>query len=158
MRWAGARQPTDLDPFLSLGIDSKNVAAESLRAHPLSVNAGRLAPGETARMNVFASLAESAPNPTQREQLKVAFVVQMRDGSDTPPPSKEPPTSTPHNPPEVGPKQPPDSDAKPQDGTTPSDRTPGLLPRTGAQILGVLAAGLAVFAVGLGIVRLTRRR
>lgn len=158
MRWAGARQPSDLDPYLSLGIDGKNVSAESLRTHPLSVNAGRLAPGETTRMNVHASLAESAPNPTQREQLKVAFVVQMRDGSDTSRPSKEPQTSAPHNPPESGPKQPSDSDAKPQDGTTPSDRTPGLLPRTGAQVLGVLAAGLAVFAVGLGIVRLTRRR
>lgn len=155
MRWTGTKQPSDLDSYLSLGIDSKNVSAESLRTNPLSVNAGRLAPGETTRVNVHASLAESAPNPTQREQLKVAFVVQMRDGSDTPPPSKEPPTSTPQNPPEAGPKQPSESD---QDGTTPSDRTPGLLPRTGAQILGVLAVGLAVFAVGLGIVRLTRRR
>lgn len=158
MRWAGARQPNDLGSFLSLGIENKNVSAESLRTNPLSVDAGRLAPGETTKMNVYASLAESAPNPTQREQLKVAFVVQMRDGSDTPPPSKEPPTSAPNNPPETGPKQPSDSDAKPQDGTTPSDRTPGLLPRTGAQVLGVLAVGLAVFAVGLVIVRFTRRR
>jgi len=158
MRWADARQPTNLDSYLSVGIDSKDVSAESLRAHPLSVDAGRLAPGETTKMNVHASLAESAPNPTQREHLRVAFVVQLQDGSDTPPPSEEPPTSAPHTPLEADRKQPSDSHTKPQDGTTPSDHTPGLLPRTGAQVLGVLAAGLAVFAAGLGIVRLTRRR
>lgn len=158
MRWAGAKQPTNLDSYLKLGIDSKDVSAESLRAHPLSVDAGRLAPGETTKMNVHASLAESAPNPTQREHLRVAFIVQMHDGSDTPPPSEQPPTSTPHNPPDPDRKQPSDVHTKPADGTTPSDHTPGLLPRTGAQVLGVLAAGLAVFAAGLGIVRLTRRR
>ena len=174
LRWTGQNNESPLDNQLSIGMNGKTSTVRQLRSEPLTVDLGELAPQATTRVDAQVLLPLSAPNRTQSRYLDLELVLQL-SGDDDPGPQ---PTSEPSTNPNPDPSADPSEEPKPEPSasSTPpgpeSDSEDGErslprddeadrwapLPRTGAETLLLLAAGLVAIGAGITALLVARRR
>ncbi|MBD8019235.1 LPXTG cell wall anchor domain-containing protein [Brevibacterium gallinarum] len=174
MRWIGPADTAAIDDVLAVGMNGSSATVRQLRAEPLTVDLGKLAPQATARLDAEAVLPFSAPNATQSRYLDLDLVLQL-SGEDDPDPQ---PTSEPSTDPNPDPSADPSEEPRPEPSasTTPpgpeGDSEDGErslprddeadrwapLPRTGAETLLLLAAGLVAIGAGITALLVARRR
>ncbi len=85
MRWIGPADTAAIDDVLAVGMNGSSATVRQLRAEPLTVDLGKLAPQATARLDAEAVLPFSAPNATQSRYLDLDLVLQL-SGDDDPGP------------------------------------------------------------------------
>lgn len=156
MRWIGPADTAAIDDVLAVGMNGRSATVRQLRAEPLTVDLGKLAPQATARLDAEAVLPFSAPNATQSRYLDLDLVLQL-SGDDDPGPSGEPRPDPPASSTPPG----PESDSEDGERSLPRDDEADRwapLPRTGAETLLLLVAGLAAIGAGITAVLAARRR
>lgn len=156
MRWIGPADTAAIDDVLAVGMNGSSATVRQLRAEPLTVDLGKLAPQATARLDAEAVLPFSAPNATQSRYLDLDLVLQL-NGDDDPGPSGEPKP----DPPALSTPPGPESDSEDGDRSPPRDDEADRwapLPRTGTETLLLLVAGLTAIGAGITAVLAARRR
>ncbi len=162
MRWIGPADTAPIDDAIAVGMNGSSATVRQLRAEPLTADLGKLAPQATARLDAEAVLPFSAPNATQSRYLDLDLVLQL-SGEDDPDPQ---PTSEPSPDPSTDPSADPSDEPGPDPSASSTPR--GLendsedgernLPRTGAETLLLLAAGLVAIGAGITALLVARRR
>ncbi|MCT1872264.1 LPXTG cell wall anchor domain-containing protein [Brevibacterium luteolum] len=156
MRWIGPADTAAIDDAIAVGMNGSSATVRQLRAEPLTVDLGKLAPQATARLDAEAVLPFSAPNATQSRYLELDLILQL-SGDDDPGPSGEPRPDPPASSTPPG----PEGDSEDGERSLPRDDEADRwapLPRTGAETLLLLAAGLVAIGVGITALLVARHR